>query len=826
MPVNVNAKAMVCDRWLTPSRRVRAEWRVAVGTVLALALTTPLAAQERYAPELRYALVPTASRVFWDNDLGLEDTYLYGARLGFTFGNYVGLQGYYLTGNEFDTRFRDTPLRWPDGSLLPERRVNARSYGADMLFNVGSSGLLPFVKVGAGVMRFEPDSGRRSDQIAVKYGGGLRLVLRGGLRLQAFAEDQLFRINRYRLAAGDPGDPLPEDVDADKLQHNLIVGAGITIPFGHSADVPDTPEYGLSRVGLPVEVIAGRVQFDGSTNLERQSFIGARTGIDFGRLVGLRAYYWRGTTDSFDRAQPIQSWGGEAQFNLSPASGIAPYLIAGAGELDFHSGYRNRAGDPMEDRTMLIVGGGLRFGITDRVRLDVAARDYVLAEATDIQDVSSTKQLKSNWAYTAGLSFTLFGPRNGPGSPPHPPVEMGGTVQAATEPGAVALRDTVRMLRDSLTRARLTAQADAARPDSLVDVRRQPEVRAPATGAPPSSTTYVSARSVAVPVPQEGEIYVRYGPPEEGPPVRGMRDPLFAEAYDAPLGASGPAALRAAIRDVVRDELERDRTRPDSLSPTDTASALRGDPTENQIVLLERRIAEQLDRRFAEQSQAQHEMLRALISEEMARQRTDADAISAEVARAVEARLGEPQRPAAPEPTVIVRQDTVRADSANVTTVTTVTAEVESRTTPWARAFYGYSGVGTSGATQFILGARADLGSLFRNFTAVALVPELALGFGAGATTSLFAANAQLRIARLWDVAPYVSLGVGLLNHTAPIEGREGVDVVLNPGIGAQLTFPDVRNTLGLGSAGMFVEYQGIAWFDVSRLLAGLTWRF
>lgn len=255
---------------------------------------------------------------------------------------------------------------------------------------------------------------------------------------------------------------------------------------------------------------------------------------------------------------------------------------------------------------------------------------------------------------------------------------------------------------------------------------------------------------------------------------------------------------------------------------TDTASALRGDPTENQIVLLERRIAEQLDRRFAEQSQAQHEMLRSLIREEMAPQRTDADAISAEVARG----LGEPQRPAAPEPTVIVRQDTVRADSAGVTTVTTVRAEVESRTAPWARAFYGYSGVGTRGGTQFVLGARVDRGSLFRNFTAVALVPELALGFGAGATTSLFAANAQLRITRLWDVAPYVSLGVGLLNHTEPIEGREGVDVVLNPGIGAQLTFPGVRNTLGLGSAGMFVEYQGVAWFDVSRLLAGLTWRF
>lgn len=820
MPVNVKIETVVRDGSATPRRMA-----AAVGAVLALALTAPLAAQERYAPELRYALVPTASRVFWDNDLGLEDTYLYGARLGFTFGKYVGLQGYYLTGDEFDTRFRDTPLRRPDGSLLSERRVNARSYGADMLFNVGSSGLFPFVKVGAGVMRFEPDSGRRSDQIAVKYGGGLRLVLRGDLRLQAFAEDQLFRINRYQLSAGDPGDPLPEDADADKLRHNLIVGAGLAIPFGRSADVPDTPEYGLSRVGLPFEVIAGRVQFDGATNLERQSFIGARTGLDFGRLVGLRGYYWRGTSDSFDRMQPIQSWGGEAQFNLSPASGIAPYLIAGAGELDFHSGYRNRAGDPMEDKTMLIVGGGLRFGITDKVRLDVAARDYVLAEATDIQDASSTKQLESNWAYSAGLSFTLFGPRGGPGSPPRPPVQRGGAVQGAMEPGAVALRDTVRMLRDSLTRARLTAQADAARPDSLVDVRQQPEVRAPAPGAPPSST-YVSARSVAVPVPQEGEIYVRYGPPEEGTPVRGIRDPLIAEAYDASVGAPGPAAVRAAIRDIVRDELARDRTRPDSVSLADTSRARHGDLTENQVVLLERRIAEQLDRRFAEQAQMQREIVRALISDEMARQRTDPRAISEEVDRAVAARLGEAQRPAVAEPTVIVRQDTVRADSANVTTVTTVTAGVQSRTTPWARAFYGYSGVGTAGGTQFILGARADLGSLFRNFTAVALVPELALGFGAGATTSLFAANAQLRIARLWDVAPYVTLGVGLLNHTGPIEGREGVDVVLNPGVGAQLTFPGVRNALGLGSAGMFVEYQGVAWFDVSRLLAGLTWRF
>jgi hypothetical protein len=143
------------------------------------------------------------------------------------------------------------------------------------------------------------------------------------------------------------------DADATKLRSNLTYGAGLSIPLGGgAATYDDTPQYQLGNVALPVDVFAGQQNFSGASGLPRQNIVGLRTGIDFGPLVGLRGFYWRGVNDNFSRQQGVQAYGGEAQFSLNAGPGVNPFLIAGAAQVDFLNTYDRvtAAGAPSRPR--------------------------------------------------------------------------------------------------------------------------------------------------------------------------------------------------------------------------------------------------------------------------------------------------------------------------------------------------------------------------------------------------------------------------------------------------------------------------------------------
>ena len=58
--------------------------------------SVPLSAQQ-----LGYTLVPTATRISWDDKLPLQDDWMYGGRLSLVFGSQVELQPFFLRGNRF-----------------------------------------------------------------------------------------------------------------------------------------------------------------------------------------------------------------------------------------------------------------------------------------------------------------------------------------------------------------------------------------------------------------------------------------------------------------------------------------------------------------------------------------------------------------------------------------------------------------------------------------------------------------------------------------------------------------------------------------------------
>ncbi|HEV2130634.1 MAG TPA: hypothetical protein VGR27_06005, partial [Longimicrobiaceae bacterium] len=365
----------------------------------ALLPASPLGAQG-----IGYSLTPTINFLRWDDDLGIRSTYLYGGRFSFDFGPALSLGGYYLTRQGAET---DAAAAFPDVPL-PDRELDISHFGADMTLSLGTGGFAPFLRGGGGVLRLRPEDGRRTDQVVLKAGGGLRFDLVQGIQGELFAEDWIFRINRNRLfLASEPDGPLPPDPEFEDLRHNLALGLGMRIPFGGD---PDDQEGWLRGAAIPIEPFIGRLQFDDELALADQNLLGIRTGLDLTRHVGVRGYYWRGMTSDFTDTEPVQSYGGEVQFNLNTGPGISPYLVAGAGQLDFGAGFLDEQEQPQSrsDETMLILGGGASLGLSERLRLNVGLRDHLLTVGA-LEDAARLDDLFHNWMLSAGLTFSLGG---------------------------------------------------------------------------------------------------------------------------------------------------------------------------------------------------------------------------------------------------------------------------------------------------------------------------------------------------------------------------------------------------------------------------------
>jgi hypothetical protein len=250
------------------------------------------------------------------------------------------------------------------------------------------------------VLRFEPDSGDRRDRIAVSVGAGLRFGA-GGVNAEIFADQLGFRLNPRTLFGTDTvGAPVP-------TLRNLVYGAAVTIPIATGRD--EGEDIGLLGSTAPIEPFVGRLRYAGAFGLADQELIGVRAGIDLSPIAGLRGFYWRGVNGDRDGPAPVSGYGGEAQFNLNTGPGVSPYVVIGAGKLDFGRDFRDSLGVPRVDRTALIVGGGLSVRVSDRLRLNGSIRDYMMTTDDPLGDIASTGDLTHSPLVSAGLTISLGG---------------------------------------------------------------------------------------------------------------------------------------------------------------------------------------------------------------------------------------------------------------------------------------------------------------------------------------------------------------------------------------------------------------------------------
>ncbi len=457
------------------------------------------------AQGVRFTLSPSAEYTWWDKDLGITNGALYGGRVGADFGSLLSVSGYFHTRGGLSVS-RDSLPR-ASSALLPVRSTStdAATYGINLALRLSPARFAPFVSVGAGVMRFDPDSAPRVEQINYRYGGGFHYDMSPNVRAMVMVED-----SRFRLAPGAlfGGTPIPGTLAADRqtTRSNWVASAGLGFAFGGSQYGTDPDDDRWSLASIPVEAFAGRLEFDDPAQA-RQALIGVRTGIDVGNYVGLRGFYFQGRSGDLGIKESMNGYGAEAQFNLNASRGIAPFLILGGGRLDYEAGYRDSLGRGREDETALILGGGIGIRLSDQFRINAAARDWVRGPQ-QLDSVRTLKQLTNNWMFTVGLSYSINRSRSSAERDPDakqlrrvPPSETGGSRMSEMPMTKHMAMDSV--LSDSLRTHQRAA--DSARVATKT-----------ATRIADSLLTAGVTRVMTIQVPTVGEVYIRYGDSTSG----------------------------------------------------------------------------------------------------------------------------------------------------------------------------------------------------------------------------------------------------------------------------------------------------------------------
>ncbi len=471
-----------------------------------LALVALLAASTSavHAQTVGVTLVPSAQRIQWSDKLAFDEDYLYGGRLALQFGKFVELQPFYFTRDNYGIDSTRAAELFGPASL--NKQIDLRHYGTNIQFNFSDGVIVPFARVGAGVLRLKPDSAPRQDRITVGAGGGLRFGI-GGLNAEIFAEQMGFRMNPRSLFG-------PDTAGADiPTLRNFVYGAAVTIPL---TSMPDDYQSnaGLRGTSAPLEPFVGVLRYAGENQLPDQELAGVRAGIDFTPEFGVRGFYWRGVNDDRDATVPVTGYGGEAQFNLNTGPGISPYLIVGAGRIDYGSDFVDSLGVGRVDKTAFILGGGASLRLTDRLRLNGAIRDYVMTVDDDLDAVGSTKDITHNTMLTAGLTIS-FGGRAGSSETDRARTreresrdrelrELRGDMDSERErrlrEQRLELDERERRLNERMREGRVVESERVMRGDTIM-MRRQMEGRAG------------EGRWITIPVPMHGEIILRYGFP-------------------------------------------------------------------------------------------------------------------------------------------------------------------------------------------------------------------------------------------------------------------------------------------------------------------------
>lgn len=723
---------------------------------------TPVTAQ---VTGVNYTVSGLGTRLFWDEGAGLDDGFVYGGELGVGFGESLELSGLYLFGTDFEIDYSglasDETLRAALTGMLP-RRMDVRRFGARLRLNVGSfrfslgrGKVVPFISGGTGLIRFVPDDLDRSENIYVDVGVGFAVGLADRYTLSLAAENLIYRYHPGTTFFSED-DLAAVDLTPDRFDQRTAYNPAATLAMkvylggrapGELSDVDRAfrQQFRGDHFSLALEPFYGQIDFNDALDFpESQAVGGLGVGIDLGAFIGLRAFYWQATNEASiledglpDDTNDLQIYGSELNLSFGrEIRGVSPYLLLGGGYIDVGGDYGDQVGIQSESRYFAIGGLGMEIPLSSSLKLQGNVRSLLMS-TEGVEDVSQPDNVFASFMYSVGVNFHLGGGGQGEDA-------MGKAVASARaesrDRDAAMERELARLQArlDSLEAVQAMPAGAAAteppapllRADTLV-VEGDTVVVMRETAPVGVARSNLSGQTITVPVPEKGEIYIRFGEPE-APHI----ETIYAPPMVVTLGrgdSTGAGGLTAdQIRALIRQEMQAlEQPLPDgqALTPEELAVNLRA-----MEERLERRLAEETNRLRAEQNQA--------------------------------SRVGR-------------QDDTVERGDEPPSGQARTTSTVGSRELEAVSPYVGFR-VG-AGPSQVLVGARGHYRFAGRRLR---FMPELALGFGDGTSISAVA-NAVLPLSPGGPINPYGGAGVGLLSDA----GVSGLGLALNLFGGVAYTF-------------------------------------
>lgn len=736
-----------------------------VCAILTLAPTIILHAQVR---GLSYTISPIVEQIYFDANAGLENGTLYGGQLGLGFGRLIELEGLYLLNDEVSNDFSGisgiSDATRDKIEELEGRDVRLRRYGGKLKINLPTSNVVPFATLGAGVLSFEPEHLNQTRTIYLALGGGVQFSVAGRYALTLSAQRFGYRYNLGAMFFDDLDLARAglSDRSFNQTQiYNWALRAGLRIYAGGRAPGEETAldealreqlSGGLRGLSLRLEPFGGRLNFDEELGFKNdQRMAGLFAGLNLGPFVGVRGFYWRGVEEGVFEFDRLQAYGGELRFELTSGQSLSPYLTFGGGQLDVLDGYvgnvatENLDATVPEDEPFIIAGAGAVLPLNESLSLNAGARNILLTrEGAD--NVSEPSDVVSSWMFTAGLSFGFGGRRQGAGEAIRTEIDREDDEMRRELAAAEARIDSLARLIERIAegdtevvREARSLSQDVAIRDTL---RRIPQ----------------TDRMVTLPLPEEGEIYIRFGEPG-GVSIASVIGDAGAATALPEMAASRQALSAEQIEQIVSQTVR------EQLRAADEAAV-----SERDVARIERRIQDRLD--------ALEDRLQARLDRRLTQLEADVQ----------------------PTRVIVEEPDGIRT-----------ARDIE----PAAdRDFYPFMAFLAGEPNLGIVGVRLDPGRPILG--PIELQPEIGIGFGAETYAyhlnldAVYTADFVDRVVS--GLRPYIGIGGGMLGFNEKPEDTPGVQFTVNARIGSEFV---------LRWGHLFLEYGNYDFFDYHRIAAG-----
>ena len=733
---------------------------------------------------ISYSLSVQGNRASFSDEAGLSDGDIYGGAFGLLFDDRVELSGSYFSSDVFETdfsRFRNVVDEFGrDGRRVrPElggRQVVLRRYGGNLRINAWRGRIVPFVTAGAGILELTPDGLESTESIYGSAGIGIALNLFRRLRLSVTAEEYAYQHNPGVAFLPRGGvNPRPPRRGAlsgwqDAGMHTL--SASLKLIFGgHAGGTMASDRTRLSPRGsglrLAVEPFYGQIDFNEALGFpESTAMAGISAGFDLGPYVGLRGFYWRNTDQDvvFDGGLPeefgdVEYFGGEVDLRFNSRHGgrdIVPFVLMGVGYMNVgeEASFSDQNGLPIASRNFAIGGVGLDLGLGAALRLNGSVRSVLMSTLAE-ETPSDPGQVVGSLMYTFGIKFSLGG-----GGSRRMLEHQLAAERAEAQAHAEAMNAELARMQaslDSLAAARPTPRAIVADNNTLALPSRIRFAADDSTAAAVGQTSNISGQTVTIPVPEVGEIYIRFG--------------------DLPAGAPNSPPFVIAMPD--------GETATQEVSPTvegaQPDSAVGAGPLTPEQV---EEIASQVARALPERG--------GLTASELA-----------ESLRQMEERM---------ERHVAQELDRLREHERDVTEMVLAAEDTTTRRgilgafgKPRLAALQPHLGLRMGGETQLLLGIRGDLRFSRLGFR---ILPEVSVGIFDQLSVAMLG-NAAWNIHSVGPLDLYGGPGIGFFVD----EGFSDFEFVLNLLVGAEFYV--------WGTAKVFTEFSTLDFFDVNRLMLG-----